>query len=66
MVDDAELVDEVLASYAHLAPEQRARIQKLTNRGGIVEEEDPFLVNHVNHSSENKESVGEIEKDGGR
>ena len=40
--EDEELVDALMAGYAHLSPEQRARIQKLQNRGDEGDEFDRF------------------------
>ena len=49
--EEAELVDELTVKYGHLAPDQRARIQKLAYEDEEKDEnwEDPFLSNFVDY-----------------
>lgn len=47
--EEAELVDELTVKYAHLSPEQRERIQKLTYADEEGEDYDPFQTNYVDY-----------------
>merc|ERR1712013_438365 len=51
MEDDAEFVDELMAKYAHLPPEQRARIQKLSERETPdVDAADKYATGYVDYN----------------
>ena len=52
--EDEELIDDILAKYDHLPPAQKERLKKLAARERDEDEEDKYLVSHVDYAREHR------------